>query len=130
MKKLYQVLFQDEWNNISEIGWYKELSDAISDINEHLEIYVDDNGEPFVLKKEQLKEYPSTFNYCFDLELGLLDEEERFNGLYGCAIRGFIHKFVDKDYDKVVDVFCSTAKEGKENKDLAGENQMSIFDVL
>ena len=39
MKKLYQVIFQDEYNNLSEIGWYESLDDSIEDVNDQISIY-------------------------------------------------------------------------------------------
>lgn len=75
MKK-YQVIFQDEWNNLYEVGFYDNLNDSIDDINGYLKTY---NA-----KIEELQEYISTFSKSFDTEI---DTE---SGVV--MIRGFIHE--------------------------------------
>ena len=75
MKK-YQVIFQDEWNNLYEVGFYDNLNDSIDDINDYLKTY---NA-----KIEELQEYISTFSKTFDTEI---DTE---SGVV--MIRGFIHE--------------------------------------
>lgn len=75
MKK-YQVIFQDEWNNLYEVGFYDNLNDSIDDINDYLKTY---NA-----KIEELQEYISTFSKSFDTEI---DTE---SGVV--MIRGFIHE--------------------------------------
>lgn len=37
--KIYQVIMQDEYNNLYFLGFYKKLEDAIPDINDWLSIY-------------------------------------------------------------------------------------------
>lgn len=75
MKK-YQVIFQDEWNNLYEVGFYDNLNDSIDDINDYLKTY---NA-----KIDELQEYISTFSKSFDTEI---DTE---SGVV--MIRGFIHE--------------------------------------
>lgn len=75
MKK-YQVIIQDEWNNLYHIGFYDNLSDAIPDVNDWLQSY-----EASI---DELTEYPSTFNMCFDKEI------EVYGGESVIYIRGFI----------------------------------------
>lgn len=58
--KVYEVFIIDNWNNIYLIGWYKDLDDAIEGINDHI------TNDKYKLEKGDLKEYPSTFNNCFD----------------------------------------------------------------
>ena len=60
MKYLYQVVFEDEYLNLWEVGWYENLDDAIDDINKF--IYVDE----FKLQKGDISVYPSTFGFAFD----------------------------------------------------------------
>ena len=74
MKK-YQVIIQDEYNNLYHIGFYDILDDAIPDINDFLETYD--------ISIKELKEYPSTFGMCFDTEL----EVDEANTI---MIRGFV----------------------------------------
>lgn len=74
-KKRYIVFMQDEYNNLYWIGEYKNLSDAIPNINEWLEIYN--------VSIDELTEYPSTFNMCFDKEIETPNEEI-------VMVRGFI----------------------------------------
>jgi len=85
--KLYEVIFQDEYNNLYQLGYYKSLSDSINDINSELDSY------GVAINADDLVEYPSTFNMCFDACIGdlvdekILDEHEEVSSLY---IRGFI----------------------------------------
>jgi hypothetical protein len=66
---------QDEWNNLYWVGEFTNLSDAIPDINEWLEIYK--------VSINELNEYPSTFGMCFDTEIETPNEET-------VMVRGFI----------------------------------------
>lgn len=61
--KIYEIFLTDVWNNNYLVGFYKDLDDAVDDINSYL------SNEKYYLEKGDLKEYPSTFNYCFDTEL-------------------------------------------------------------
>ena len=94
--KLYEVIFQDEWNNLSLVGWYKDLNDAVEDVNKYLDVYGDGN-----YKIESLIEYPSTFGGAFDVELAQHfsnDEDETAYDVFQSAmIRGFVHEFSEKD---------------------------------
>ena len=74
-RKRYIVFMQDEYNNLYWIGEYKNLSSAIPDINEWLKIYN--------VSIDELTEYPSTFNMCFDKEIETPNEEI-------VMVRGFI----------------------------------------
>lgn len=74
--KKYQVIIQDEWNNLYHIGFYDILNDAIPDINDFLKVYD--------VEIEDLKEYASTFGSCFDTEVETKDETI-------IMVRGFIH---------------------------------------
>lgn len=71
----YQVIIQDEYNNLWHIGFYEKLEDSIDDINGMLSAYN--------LKIDELKEYASTFDSCFDIEL--CSEDESY-----IMIRGFV----------------------------------------
>lgn len=74
MIKKYQVIFQDEYNNLFLVGFYDELEDAIPDINNFLEVY----GK----KIDSISCYPSTFGEAFDTDIEI-DE--------GCvSVRGFV----------------------------------------
>lgn len=85
---VYQVVIQDEWNNLYHIGFYNKLEDSLKDVNDWL--------EPYNIKLDELKEYPSTFNMCFDTEIQC---EE------GCIfVRGFIF---DKE-ELLEDLKCDT----------------------
>ena len=75
MKK-YQVIMQDEYNNLYHIGFYDKLSDALPDVNDWLSTYN--------TKIDEIEEYPSTFNTCFDRDIEVEDGE---NVVY---LRGFI----------------------------------------
>lgn len=76
MKK-YQVIFQDEYNNLFEVGFYDKLEDSIKDVNEYL--------EPYEEHIDELEEYASTFGYAFDKEIYTKQD-------FSVMIRGFIHE--------------------------------------
>lgn len=74
-EKIYQIIMQDEYNNLYHIGFYKELKNALPDINQWLEIYN--------VSIDTLETYPSTFNEVFDREIEIEDGTVVY-------IRGFI----------------------------------------
>lgn len=76
--KIYQVIYQDEFNNLYMLGFYKCLDDCIDGVNEYL------GDEYEKLKKGDLSEYPSTFEMAFDKTI--YDKDE-CNSVY---VRGFI----------------------------------------
>ena len=82
---LYEVIMQDEYDNLYLLGFYGSLDDSIDDINGFLSVYEDDGVVP--LKKGDLAEYASTFGTCFDRPVEWENEE-------GCPgdimVRGFI----------------------------------------
>ena len=78
--KKYEVIMQDEWNNLYLMGFYDDLSEAIPDINEWLSIYD--------VKIDKLEEHASTFNSAFDLDIGMMYEDR--DDLIGIMVRGFI----------------------------------------
>lgn len=82
MNKRYEVIMQDEWNNLYRLGEYKELKDSIEDINGFLSVY------DVTIKEEDLKEYTSTFGGAFDLDIGMMYEDR--DDLVGIMVRGFI----------------------------------------
>lgn len=73
--KKYEVLIQDEWNNLYQMGFYDKLEDALPDVNDFLSVYG--------TKIDEIKEYVSTFGSCFDTEV------ETPNGDI-IMIRGFV----------------------------------------
>ena len=82
MNKRYEVIMQDEWNNLYRLGEYEELKDSIEDINGFLSVY------DVTIKEEDLKEYASTFGGAFDLDIGMMYEDR--DDLVGIMVRGFI----------------------------------------
>ena len=62
MKKIYQVIIQDEYDDLYHIGFYKNLKDSLPDVNEFLFNCYD-------ITIDELKEYPSTWEYVFDTEV-------------------------------------------------------------
>lgn len=74
--KKYEVIIQDEWNNLYQIGFYDKLEDALPDVNDFLEAYD--------VEIQELIEYPSTFGMCFDTEIETKDENT-------VMIRGFVN---------------------------------------
>lgn len=78
----YQVMMQDEYDNLYLLGLYASLDDAIPDVNGFIEGY--DGAKP--LAPGELSEYASTFGACFDREVEWEDEDE----CPGCVmVRGF-----------------------------------------
>ena len=98
-KKLYHVFVIDVWNNISEIGHFTDLADAVPQINGMI------SNEKWHLDTDDLKEYPSTFGSVFDTMLsdvvyskGLSEEElQEFEDSedVNLQIRGFIYDLDD-----------------------------------
>lgn len=76
MDKRYIVFMQDEWNNLYWIGEFKNLSDAVPEINAWL--------EPYNTKIDCISEYTSTFGPAFDTEIEV-DSDDVF-----LMVRGFI----------------------------------------
>lgn len=78
----YQVMMQDEYDNLYLLGLYASLDDAIPDVNGFIEGY--DGAKPF--GPGDLAEYAGTFGPCFDREVEWDDEDE----CPGCVmVRGF-----------------------------------------
>ena len=75
--KRYQVIYIDEWNNMYEIGWFDTLREAEPIINNYIKDYILNDGENDGKNAEfgedkplgELKEYPSTYGFCFDKEI-------------------------------------------------------------
>lgn len=83
MIKKYQVILQDEYNNLYMVGFFDELDDSIEEINKYLDIY------EVQLKKGDLKIHTNTYDKGFDTELSdLFEGNEKVEGI---MIRGFIY---------------------------------------
>ena len=82
MNKRYFVIFQDEWNNLYDVGRYDDLDSSIDDVNMFLEVY------NVKLNKGDIREYPSSFNTAFDLDISSLFQDR--DDLNGLMVRGFI----------------------------------------
>lgn len=74
-EKKYQVIMQDEYNNLYHLGFYENLKESIDDVNAWLEIYD--------VSIDELVEYASTFCMCFDRDI------ETPDGTW-VMVRGFI----------------------------------------
>lgn len=61
----YQIIMQDEYNNLYNLGFYDTLKDSVNDINEWL--------KPYETEIDDLKEYASSFGNCFDKEIETKD---------------------------------------------------------
>ena len=104
--KLYEVIFIDEYDNFTNLGFFKNLNDPIEDLNSFLSSY----GEgQYQLKEGDLKERPSTFGNCFDLDViehfSEEFEEEVAEDLHGVSIRGFIYEVSEKDFNTLCRIF-------------------------
>lgn len=82
MNKIYEVIMQDEYNNLYQLGFYKNLKDAVPDINDWLTAY------DVSIKEDDLNEYVSTFSSAFDLDIGMLFEDN--DDVSGVMVRGFV----------------------------------------
>lgn len=113
MKYLYQVVFEDEYLNLIEVGWYENLDDAIDDINGFIW------EDAFKLQKGDLSVYPSTFGFAFDtciydIALTRHDEEELMDYQGGEMIRGFVHSFDnDEEYETAKRLFVNRKENSK-----------------
>lgn len=82
-KKIYEVFIQDEWNNLTFLGFYENLDDSVNDINDYIE-----PTYGVRIKKGDVLERAGTFSSMFDTDLGDLFEDKE--DLYGVMVRGFI----------------------------------------
>lgn len=80
-RKIYEVIFVDEYNNFWLVGFYHDLQNAVPDINDHLRAYN--------TSIDHIDVYPSTFGECFDFEI-TSNNSEFDDGYTGCMVRGFI----------------------------------------
>ena len=104
-KKLYEVIFVDEFDNFTNLGFYKTLDDSLKDINGRLLAY----GKQYKLERGEVSEHPSTLGSCFDLDiishftekLGEKFEEQIIEDLHGVSIRGFVYELTEEAYKAI-----------------------------
>lgn len=108
---LYEVMMQDEYDNLYLLGFYESLDDAIEDINGFIGAYYEDGAIP--LKKGDLAEYASTFGACFDREIEWKNED---NCPGSIMIRGFIlsAKIVGEEANRVLASHAKAAEAEEE----------------
>lgn len=108
---LYEVMMQDEYNDLYLLGFYESLDDAIKDINCFISVYDEDGAIP--LKKGDFAEYASTFGSCFDREVEWKNEDDCPGSV---MIRGFIlsAKFVGKEANRILASHAKSAKAEEE----------------
>ena len=82
---MYQIVMQDEYDNLYLLGFYESLDDAIEDINGFISVYEEDGAIP--IKKGDLAEYASTFGTCFDREIEWKNEDDCPGTI---MVRGFV----------------------------------------
>ena len=80
----YQVILQDEYNNLYMVGFYDDLDDSIEELNKYLDIY------DVELKKGDLRVYKGVYDDRFDLDLCDIFEDKE--DVRGVMIRGFIYE--------------------------------------
>ena len=109
---LYEVMMQDEYDNLYLLGFYESLDDAIEDINGFISMYEEDGAIP--IKKGGLAEYASTFGTCFDREIEWKNEDDCPGSV---MIRGFIlsAKIVGEEANRILAAHAKAAK-GKEER--------------
>ena len=110
---LYEVMMQDEYDNLYLLGFYESLDDAIEDINGFISMYEEDGAIP--IKKGGLAEYASTFGTCFDREIEWKNEDDCPGTI---MVRGFIlsAKSVGEEANKILAARAKAAKEEEEQK--------------
>ena len=110
---LYEVMMQDEYDNLDLLGFYESLDDSIEDINGFIGAYDDDGAIP--LKKGDLAEYASTFGSCFDREIEWEHEEDCPGTI---MVRGFIlsAKSVGEEANRILATHARAAKAKEEQK--------------
>ena len=108
---LYQIVMQDEYNDLYLLGFYESLDDAIEDINDFISAYYEDGAIP--LKKGDLAEYASTFGSCFDREIEWKNEDDCPGSI---MIRGFIlsAKIVGEEANRVLASHAKAAEAEEE----------------
>ena len=108
---LYEVMMQDEYDNLYLLGFYESLDDALEDINGFIGAYEDDGAIP--LKKEDLAEYASTFGPCFDREIEWKNEDDCPGSI---MIRGFIlsAKIVGEEANRILAAHAKAAEAEEE----------------
>ena len=108
---LYEVMMQDEYNNLYLLGFYEFLDDAIEDINDFISAYYEDGAIP--LKKGDLAEYASTFGSCFDREIEWKNEDDCPGSI---MIRGFIlsAKIVGEEANRILASHAKAAEAEEE----------------
>ena len=110
---MYEVMMQDEYDNLYLLGFYESLDDALEDINDFIGAYDDDGAIP--LEKGDLAEYASTFGTCFDREIEWENEEDCPGTI---MVRGFIlsAKSVGEEANRILAARAKAAKAEEEQK--------------
>ena len=110
---LYEIMMQDEYNNLYLLGFYESLDDAIEDINDFISAYYEDGAIP--IKKGDLAEYASTFGACFDREVEWKNEDDCPGSI---MIRGFIlsAKIVGEEANRILAAHAKAAEAEEEQK--------------
>ena len=108
---LYEIMMQDEYNDLYLLGFYESLDDAIEDINDFISAYYEDGAIP--IKKGDLAEYASTFGACFDREVEWKNEDDCPGSI---MIRGFIlsAKIVGEEANRVLAAHAKAAEAEEE----------------
>lgn len=108
---MYQIVMQDEYDDLYLLGFYESLDDSIEDINGFISAYYEDGAIP--LKKGDLAEYASTFGSCFDREIEWKNEDDCPGSI---MIRGFIlsAKIVGEEANRVLAARAKAAEAEEE----------------
>lgn len=108
---LYEVMMQDEYDNLYLLGFYESLDDAIDDINDFISAYYEDGAIP--IKNGDLAEYASTFGACFDREIEWKNEDDCPGSI---MIRGFIlsAKIVSEEANRILAAHAKAAEAEEE----------------
>ena len=108
---LYEIMMQDEYDNLYLLGFYESLDDALEDINGFIGAYYEDGAIP--LEKGDLAEYASTFGTCFDREIEWKNEDDCPGSI---MVRGFIlsAKSVGEEANRILAARAKAAKAEEE----------------
>ena len=126
MKK-YQIIMQDEYNNLWNLGFYNTLEESIKDINEWL--------KPYETTIDNLETYVSSFNVTFDKEIETKDGNivmVRGFMIYDCPImlKHYNNEEINKELEKMLEWgFVRDKDEFKERFECGGDFEILIDNI-
>nr|DAR19805.1 MAG TPA: hypothetical protein [Bacteriophage sp.] len=108
---LYEVVMQDEYDNLYLLGFYGSLDDSIDDINTFIGAYDDERAIPF--KKGDLALHESTLGACFDRQVEWEDENDCPGDVW---VRGFALS-AKSVKEKAAEILAAHSRAAKDKED-------------